>query len=155
MVQHLFVTTFETIEQETQFVANWILTILENGGLASEIGVFVRSTDELKRAKSAIKLAGQTSSELSEKVEIVTASIAVGTMHFAKGLEFRYVAVMACDDEVIPLQERIETVSDESDLREVYDTERHLLYVACTRARDQLLVTAVEPASEFLDDFKR
>jgi superfamily I DNA/RNA helicase len=30
-------------------------------------------------------------------------------MHLAKGLEFRAVAVMACDDEVIPLQERIET----------------------------------------------
>jgi superfamily I DNA/RNA helicase len=29
-------------------------------------------------------------------------------MHLAKGLEFRTVAVMACDDEVIPLQERIE-----------------------------------------------
>ena len=27
------------------------------------------------------------------------------------------------------------------DLQEVYDTERHLLYVACTRARDRLLVT--------------
>jgi len=35
---------------------------------------------------------------------------------------------------------------------EVFDTERHLLYVACTRARDQLLVTAVAPGSEFLDD---
>jgi DNA helicase IV len=34
---------------------------------------------------------------------------------------------MACDDEVIPL--------DAADLREVYETERHLLYVACTRAR--------------------
>ena len=32
-------------------------------------------------------------------------------MHLAKGLEFRAVAVMACDDEVIPLQERIETVA--------------------------------------------
>jgi ATP-dependent exoDNAse (exonuclease V) beta subunit len=29
---------------------------------------------------------------------------------------------------------------------------RHLLYVACTRAREHLLVTSVEPASEFLDD---
>ena len=103
--------------------------------------------------QTSFKLAGQTSLELSEKVEIVTDAIAVGTMHFAKGLEFRYVAVMACDDEVIPSQERIETVSDESDLREVYDTERHLLYVACTRARDKLFVSAVEPASEFLDDF--
>jgi superfamily I DNA/RNA helicase len=62
---------------------------------------------------------------------------------------------MACDDEIIPLQERIETVGDDADLQEVYDTERHLLYVACTRARDYLLVTAVDPASEFLDDLRR
>jgi superfamily I DNA/RNA helicase len=75
-------------------------------------------------------------------------------MHLAKGLEFRAVAVMACDDEIIPLQERIETVSDETDLEEVYNTERHLLYVACTRARDHLLVTSAYPASEFLDDLR-
>jgi superfamily I DNA/RNA helicase len=75
-------------------------------------------------------------------------------MHLAKGLEFRAVPVAACDDEVIPLQERIESVVDDSDLEEVYNTERHLLYVACTRARDNLLVTAVEPASEFLDDLR-
>jgi ATP-dependent exoDNAse (exonuclease V) beta subunit len=62
------------------------------------------------------------------------------------------VAVMTCDDEVIPLQERIESVADEADLEEVYNTERHLLYVACTRARDHLLVTGVDPASEFLVD---
>lgn len=73
-------------------------------------------------------------------------------MHLVKGLEFRAVVVMACDDEVIPLQERIETVGDEADLQEVYDSERHLLYVACTRARDLLLVTGVDPASEFLAD---
>jgi superfamily I DNA/RNA helicase len=73
-------------------------------------------------------------------------------MHLAKGLEFRAVAVMACDDEVLPLQSRIEEVGEDSDLKEVYDTERQLLYVACTRARDFLLVTGVEPASEFLDD---
>jgi superfamily I DNA/RNA helicase len=59
---------------------------------------------------------------------------------------------MACDDEVLPLQERIERISDHSDLEDVYQTERHLLYVACTRARDELLVTGVDPASEFLDD---
>ena len=63
--------------------------------------------------------------------------------------------VMACDDEIIPLQERIKTVGDDADLKEIYDTERHLLYVACTRARDHLLVTGVEPVSEFLDDFMK
>ena len=64
-------------------------------------------------------------------------------MHSAKGLEFRAVAVMACEDEIIPLQERIETLTDVSDLEEVYPTERHVLYVAYTRARDHLLVTSV------------
>jgi superfamily I DNA/RNA helicase len=56
-------------------------------------------------------------------------------MHLAKGLEFRAVVEMACDDEIIPLQERIEAVGDDADLQEVYDTERHLLYVACTRGK--------------------
>ena len=51
--------------------------------------------------------------------------------------------ILACNDEIIPLQERIETVEDDADLQEVYDTERHLLYVACTRARDHLLITSV------------
>ena len=72
-------------------------------------------------------------------------------MHFAKGLEIRAVAVMA-DDEVIPLQQRIEAVTDDGDLEEVYNTERHSLYVGCRRARDYLLVTCVAPGSEFLDD---
>jgi superfamily I DNA/RNA helicase len=69
-------------------------------------------------------------------------------------LEFRAVVVMACDDEVIFLQARIETVADDAGLEEVYNTERHLLYVACTRARDHLAVTSVNPPSEFLDDLR-
>ena len=73
-------------------------------------------------------------------------------MPLAKGLEFKAVAVMACDDEVLPLAERIDAVIEESDLDDVYETERHLLYVACTRARDRLLVSAVAPGSEFLQD---
>ena len=77
---------------------------------------------------------------------------AVGAGAIAKGMEFRAVVVMACDDEIVPLQERIEEVGDEADLKDIYDTERQLLYVACTRARDYLLVTSVVPSSEFIDD---
>ena len=36
--------------------------------------------------------------------------------------------------------------ADDADLEEVYNTERHLRYVACTRARGHLLVTSVDPA---------
>jgi len=52
----------------------------------------------------------------------------------------------------LPLQERIETVADESELDEVHDTERNLFYVAC-RARNRLLVSGVQPGSEFFADF--
>ena len=69
-------------------------------------------------------------------------------------LEFRAVVVMACDDEIIPLQARIESVADNADLEEVYNTERHLLYVACTRARDHLFITSVKPGSAFLEDMR-
>jgi superfamily I DNA/RNA helicase len=91
---------------------------------------------------------------LDETVETSSGQVSISTMHYAKGLEFRAVVVMACDDEVIPLQSRIEAVSDDADLEEIYNTERHLLYVACTRARDYLLVTGGSPASEFIDDLR-
>ena len=119
-----------------------------------EMGVFVRSAADLDRALAAVKAAGLPFEVLDENIETISGRVSVGTMHLAKGLEFRSVVVMACDDEVIPLQARIETASDDTDLEEVYNTERHLLYVACTRARDHLLITSVASASEFLDDLK-
>jgi superfamily I DNA/RNA helicase len=122
------------------------------GVLPHEFGIFVRSAPQLDRAQAAVKTSGLPFKILDEHVETTSGHVSISTMHLAKGLEFRTVVVMACDDEIIPLQERIETVGDDADLQEVYDTERHLLYVACTRARDHLLVTSVEPASEFLDD---
>jgi hypothetical protein len=136
------------------FVGNWIAEQAEAGVLPHEFGVFVRSAVQLERAKAAVNGAGLAFKILDEHVETVSGHVSISTMHLAKGLEFRAVAVMACDDEIIPLQERIETVGDEADLQEVYDTERHLLYVACTRARDHLLVTSVAPASEFIDDMR-
>ena len=102
-----------------------------------------------------MKAAGALAVELNEKVEVEDGAVAISTMHFAKGLEFRSVVVMACDDDVIPQSDRIEMVADDADLEEVYNTERHLLYVACTRARDHLLVTGIAPVSEFVDDFLR
>ena len=76
-------------------------------------------------------------------------------MHLAKGLEFRAVVVMACDEDVIPDGGRIEAASGMSEIGEIYETERHLLYVACTRARDHLLISSAENASEFFTDLVR
>lgn len=134
-------------------MGTWIKARLQQGCAANEIGVFVRSDAELKRARAAVKAAGASAIELNDKNETEPGAVAISTMHFAKGLEFRSVVVMACDDDVIPQSARIEAVADDADLEEVYNTERQLLYVACTRARDHLLVTGVSPLSEFIDDF--
>lgn len=148
------VRTFNSQEEEISAVGDWLAERNREGVMPHEIGVFVRSEAELERARAAAAKAGLPFKVLDESVETVSGQASIGTMHLAKGLEFRAVAVMACDDEIVPLQSRIETVADDSDLEEVYNTERHLLYVACTRARDHLLVTSVEPASEFVDDLK-
>ena len=145
---------FDTQEEEIESVRKWISGRTNEGVLPHEIGVFVRSVNELDRARKAIETTGHPFKILDENIATITGHISISTMHLAKGLEFRAVVVMACDDEVIPLQERIETVADDTDLEEVYNTERHLLYVACTRARDYLLVTGVDPVSEFLDDLR-
>jgi superfamily I DNA/RNA helicase len=141
-------------EEEITSVAEWLSQLKNEAVKANEIGVFVRSSGELDRARAAVERAGFEFKVLDEHLETNTGFVAIGTMHLAKGLEFRAVVVMACDDEVIPLQSRIETVTDDADLQEVYDTERHLLYVACTRARDSLLVTSGDTPSEFLDDLQ-
>lgn len=148
------IRALDSRNDEQEAVASWISERITEGLKPHEIGIFVRSDAELSRAKAAVDHAGLNLRVLDEHVETTTDYVSVCTMHLAKGLEFRAVVVMACDDEIIPLQERIETVADDADLQEVYDTERHLLYVACTRARDHLLVTSGDVPSEFLDDLR-
>jgi superfamily I DNA/RNA helicase len=148
------VRTFKSQQEENDAVAAWLADRSREEVMPHEFGVFVRSDAELDRARAAVAKAGLPSKMLDEHVETTSGQISIGTMHFEKGLEFRAVVVMACDDQIIPLQSRIETVADDADLEEIYNTERHLLYVACTRARDHLLVTGAEPGSEFLDDLQ-
>jgi mRNA-degrading endonuclease RelE of RelBE toxin-antitoxin system len=143
---------YDSPEEEIEGAAAWLRERIGEGLRPQEISVFVRSDAQLDRAKAAVEAAGLSFQILGRDMETADGKVSVATMHLAKGLEYRAVAVMACDDEVIPLQERIETVTDAADLEEVYNTERHLLYVACTRSRDHLLVTSGGVASEFLED---
>ncbi|MBH0114365.1 UvrD-helicase domain-containing protein [Novosphingobium sp. YJ-S2-02] len=138
------VVLVDAFNQERDIVALFIRECLDAKMLQSEIGVLVRGEGQLGRAREAIKAAG-----LDVRDE---AGVAIATMHDAKGLEFRAVVVMACDEDVVPDAQRLATIGDVADLEAAFETERHLLYVACTRARDRLLVTGLEPGSEFLDD---
>jgi superfamily I DNA/RNA helicase len=144
----------DSAQAESQVVAGWVNQRLGEGIKPDELAVFVRSGDEIPRALAALDSITVPHAVLDDEADTTPGAVSVSTMHLAKGLEFRAVAAMACDDEVIPSQRRIEAIGDDADLEDVYATERHLLYVACTRARDYLLVTGVAPASEFLDDLR-
>jgi len=143
-----------TDDDEAKSVRDWLAARSEEGVVPGEEGVFVRSAAQFPRARRALELAGIPYTVLDEHLVTNSATASLCSMHLAKGLEFRTVVVLACDDDVIPLKERIEAVGDDSDLEEVYTSERNLLYVACTRARDHLFVSGVKPGSEFLDDLR-
>ena len=135
-------------DAESDHVAEWLLARVNENNAPAEIAIFGRTESQLARARDAIRKASDISGR-------GLGGIRLATMHAAKGLEFRCVCVMACDDNIIPLEERIRTIGDHADLEDLYNTERHLLYVACTRARDHLLITGVDPVSEFLEDLSR
>ncbi|MBO1326786.1 UvrD-helicase domain-containing protein [Acetobacter sp. TBRC 12305] len=135
------VKSFADVAAEAATVRQAVKTWLAEGIGSREIGLFVRTPHLVTRARAAI--AG-----LSGADEITTAP-----MSLAKGLEFRAVVVMACDEGLLPLDERVADAADEAELDEIYETERRLLYVACTRAREHLLLTGVMPTSEYLADF--
>lgn len=135
------VKTLATAAEEAAMVRDTVGAWLADGFSPHEIGIFVRTAELVPRARAAIAgLPGD-------------AAITTATMSLAKGLEFRAVVVMACDEGILPLNARIADAADEAELDDIYETERRLLYVACTRAREHLLLTGVTPASEYLDDF--
>ncbi|CAJ3291742.1 MULTISPECIES: UvrD-helicase domain-containing protein [Burkholderia] len=146
------IRSFDGADLESQAVGQWLKESGTGGVLPHEIGVFVRSEEEFPRARAAIEASGLKARVLGKDMATEEGFVSITTMHLAKGMEFRVVAVMACDEDIIPSQRRIDMASDDAELTEIYNTERHLLYVACTRARDLLHVSAIKPGSEFLQD---
>ncbi len=148
------ISLHDTPEQESAAVAAFIQSAMADGTQPEEIGLFVRCREALPRARAAIEQIGLSAAEITPRKEGPVSAVRIGIMHLAKGLEFKAVAVMACDENLLPLQERIEAVADEVELDDVYATERQLFYVACTRARDRLIISGVRPGSEFIGDLE-
>ena len=88
------IQVLEEEEAESSAVGEWLTARISEGLQPSEIGVFVRSIDQTKRAVAAVKRSRLPYSILNEEVDAEEGCMTVGTMHLAKGLEFRAVAVM-------------------------------------------------------------
>ena len=135
---------------ERDAAAAFLRRALDDGIVPGEMAIFVRSRAQLPRATAIAEAASLPHRTVWSAAS--TDAALIGTMHLAKGLEFRAVAVIACDEGVLPLAERVADVADEFELDEVIATERQLLYVAATRARDRLFLSGMAPGSELLED---
>ena len=139
--------------EENQKVSAWLKARLDAGIKPEEIGIIVRAREQLPRAQSVADELGLSVQALLGQARPKAGSLSLGLMQLAKGLEFRAVAVMACDADIVPLESRVESAETQDDLDEIWQTERQLLYVAATRARENLLLSGVSPVSEYFDDF--
>ncbi len=146
---------FATAAEESLALAGWLAALARDGIAPDEIAVLVRSEREVPRARSALDAAGLAHAGLADAANRHPGRATLATMHQAKGTEFRAVAVMACDAEILPSEARLTQAQDEAALDEIFARERHLLYVAATRARERLWVSGAGRVSEFLEDLVR
>lgn len=130
-------------DEEISVVSDWLADRLAENTMPDQLAILFRSVHEMDRANLVV-----------DKLGLEKSDINILTMHSAKGLEFKSVALIGCEDLVIPSQYRLEQAKDEAELDEIMATERHLLYVAFSRARENVLITCVGTKSEFLIDLE-
>lgn len=143
---------FTTPGEEARWVAAQIRSWLDDNPI-DVIGVLARTKGHLEATGAALGESGVRwrHAKDDEPDDAGTAPVVLSTMHSAKGLEFPRLIVVAANHDAIPLpaaviSEAVDPVQHELDVLR----ERCLLYVACTRARDRLVVTSSGRPSDLL-----
>ncbi|WP_285731996.1 UvrD-helicase domain-containing protein [Nocardiopsis sp. ATB16-24] len=142
---------FTTWEAELRHLVDTVRGWTETGVLPAEIGVAARSNRAVDQAVSALEDSGLPARALA-KGTADGESVAVGTMHRMKGLEFRCLAVVGAGGRQLPAPHSV-TPEEEDPGAHARDLlrERSLLFVACTRAREQLYVSWHQAPSPFIE----
>lgn len=145
LVQH-----FEHKAQERAFVVEKVKELLKSGVLPEEICVVARTKHFLTGGYQAALEAAGVECEVLDREKPRSASVRLATMHRVKGLEFPVVFVVAVNDGIVPLSTSDLNSEDALVAARAELQERCLLYVATSRARDQLFVTSYERQSPFV-----
>ena len=75
--------------------------------------------------------------------------VRLATMHRVKGLEFTTVFIVAANKNYIPLKSAVKR-TDPAEREAAMDSERCLLYVAMTRAKKKVMLSAYGAVSDFV-----
>ena len=139
------------LDEERATLTEWILEQIADGYEARDIGIFTRTAQAVEGwIAAAVEEAGCDFQLLRDDEALDGDLISIGTMHRAKGLEFKTVAVVGCSNSDLPYRKVLGMLSDPSDKNAFVEQERSLFYVACTRARDRLRISYSGPKSEFV-----
>lgn len=125
---------------------------LDAGVAAEDIGVVARMKASLRDAGQRLEKRGLSAVVLGQDLPAPTSvGVRLGTMHRMKGMEFRCVAIVDVDATTLPLPAAI-TPEKEDKIQHSADVQRErcLLYVACSRARDDLWIAWAGKPSRFL-----
>jgi len=96
------------------------------------------------RDRQTVRLTGESSDDPTRP------GIRTATMHRVKGLEFDVLLIAGVNDAVLPLLAAAQEIDSPHARQEFEIRERSLLYVAATRARKHVLVTAHGEPSRLL-----
>jgi hypothetical protein len=139
------------VAAEANVLAEFINAALADGLEPTEIAVLGRTRSALQqRAQLALTRLGLEHVWLSSDTDVESGRVNLVTLHAAKGLEFRAVALVGCDDTQLPLKEALALDPEPNARRIIEEKELSLFYVGCTRARDRLLVTWSGTPSRFI-----
>jgi len=150
-VRHGPVPRFGTYADETEELDGLVTTVrawLEDGHRPSDVVVVMRSTKDVPPTVTHLQHAGITAAQLGRRGRVSDA-VNVSTMHRIKGLEYPCVAIVGLSvDRVPPSGSVCSAAEDRSQHLTDVQTERSLIYVAATRARDELAISwAGEPTA--------
>lgn len=118
-------------------VAKWLGTGLN----PDDIAIFTRTNQLADDIEVRLTGAGVDVLRLSRESNLSQPGVRVGSMHRAKGLEFKSVLVAGAGATHLPHPRSLQGVSDPNDREDIMEQERRLLYVAMTRARDELVIS--------------
>lgn len=114
------------------------------------IGVLTRTRNRAEAVERELREAGLPAKFVERDSSGPTkGSVQVMTMHRAKGMEFSKVVLMGMSADSVPAPFALGNLP-EGDLEDALLRERSLVYVASTRARDELVVTWAGEASDLL-----
>lgn len=140
---------FDSNAAQYDFVAAAIKEREAAGVALHEIGVLAPTNGLVQSVGAALNSAGVPALALGRDHRTERHSVALATIHRAKGLEFKVVFVIGASDNVLAHALGGDD-ADDGDEAALRDQQRSLLYVAATRTRDELFVCWTGAPSRFL-----